>query len=191
MIIPTFLFMKESYPYVILKRKTERLRRDTGNPNLRSALDKDKNTKELFVFSIVRPIKMLFMSPIVFLLSLYASTIYSYLYLCFTTFPRIFQNQYGFSSGPAGLAYLGIGIGSFIGLLLCGAISDRLVKLLTRKHGGDPKPEYRLPALVIGAIMVPIGLFWYGWTAEHKAHWILPIIGTGFLGGGMVISIVC
>lgn len=177
--------MRESYATVILERKARRLRKETGNSHLRSALDTGKEPKELFQFSLVRPLKMLFMSPIVFLLSLYMATIYGYLYLLFTTFPRVFEGQYGFSNGSVGLTYLGTGIGSFFGLALCGAVSDRLVVSLTKRNGGTAKPEYRLPTMFIGAWIVPIGLFVYGWAAEKKVHWIVPIIGTGLLGAGM------
>lgn len=184
--IVVILFVHESYPYVLLKRKTERLRKETGNPNLRSVLDTGKTPRELFAFSILRPLKML-TSPIVFLLSLYAALVYSYLYLAFTTFPRVFGGQYGFGSGASGLATLGLGVGSVVGVLF-GAVSDKVSNYLTKKHGGEPKPEYRLPTLAIGGFIVPIGLFWYGWTAENKTHWIAPIIGTGFLGAGMIIT---
>lgn len=33
---------------------------------------------------------------------------------------------------------------------------------------------------------VPVGLFWYGWTAQTHQHWILPIIGTIFVGIGLL-----
>ena len=118
------------------------------------------------------------------------ATIYGYLYLLFTTFPRVFEDQYGFSKGSSGLAYLGVGVGSLLGIFLCGAISDRLVKRLMDRNGGVAKPEYRLPVLILGALLVPAGLFWYAWTAEHKDHYILPIIGTAFFGGGMVVAFV-
>lgn len=183
-------FIRESYAYVLLKRKTERLRKETGNPHLRSALDTGKTPKELFNFSIVRPIKMLFLSPVVFILSLYMAIIYGYMYLLFTTFPRVFQGQYGFDNGNIGFTYLGTGVGSIIGLFICGAASDRLVAALTRRHGGVRKPEYRLPLLVVGSLIITIGLFLYGWTAEKKVHWIAPIIGTGFLGAGMFVAFV-
>ena len=183
--VVTMLFMRETYAYVILQRKTSRLRKGTGNPHLRSAFDTGRDPKELFKFSIVRPVKMLFLSPIIFLMSLYMATIYGYLYLMFTTFPRVFQIQYGFSHGSVGLTYLGVGIGSFFGLALCGAVSDRLVMTLTKRNGGTAKPEYRLPTMFIGALVVPIGLFLYSWTADKKVHWILPIIGSGFVGAGM------
>ncbi|KAL1966058.1 hypothetical protein VTN77DRAFT_4806 [Rasamsonia byssochlamydoides] len=186
--INTLVFMRESYAYIILDRKTKRLRKETGNPNLRSALDTGRSPRDLFVFSIVRPTKMLFLSPIVFLLSLYVAVIYGYLYLLFTTITDVFEEQYHFSQGSVGLAYLGIGIGSMIGLFSLGATSDRLLKYLTVKNGGVAKPEYRLPPMIIGAWFIPLSLFWYGWTADKKDHWILPIIGTAFMGIGMLIS---
>lgn len=190
MTVVVFLFVHESYPYVLLKRKTERLQKQQpDNPNLRSALDTGKTPRELFYFSILRPLKML-MSPIVFLLSLYAAIVYSYLYLSFTTFPMVFGDQYGFGSGPSGLATLGLGVGCIVGVVFCGATAERLSKHLTQKNGGEVRPEYRLPNLAIGAICVPIGLFWYGWTAENKTHWIVPIIGSSFLSAGMIITYV-
>lgn len=183
--VTTLIFLRESYPYVILKRKTDRLRKETGNLQLRSALDTGKDPKELFRFSIIRPLKMLFLSPIVFMMSLYMATIYGYLYLMLTTYPRVFQDQYGFSNGSVGLTYLGVGIGSLFGLGLCGAVSDRLVVTLTKRNGGTAIPEYRLPTMFLGALIVPFGLFLYGWTADKKVHWMVPIIGSGFVGAGM------
>ncbi|KAH7408174.1 cycloheximide resistance protein [Phaeosphaeria sp. MPI-PUGE-AT-0046c] len=180
--------LRESYPYAILKRKTIKLREETGNMNLRSKLDTGKGPYEMFAFSMFRPLKMLFGSPVLFLMSLYVALIYAYIYLCFTTFPRIFVEAYGFSLEQVGLAYLGIGAGSLLGLILCGAAMDRISKLLTAKNGGQSRPEYRLPPMALGVLVVPAGLFWYAWTAEYQLHWILPIIGTAFLGAGMNIT---
>lgn len=188
--ISTFISLRESYAYVILDRKTKRLRKETGNPNLRSIYDTGRSPRELFLFSIVRPTKMLFLSPIVFLLSLYVAIIYGYLYLLFTTMTEVFEDQYGFSQGSVGLSYLGIGIGSLCGLFILGATSDRLLKYLTKKNAGVSKPEYRLPPMFVGSWFIPLALFWYGWTADKHDAWILPILGTGFLGVGMIISFV-
>jgi hypothetical protein len=182
--------MRESYAYVLLDRKAKRLRKETGNPNLRSVLDTGKSPRDLFAFSIVRPTKMLFLSPIVFLLSLYVAVIYGYLYLLFTTMTTVFEDNYGFSQGSVGLAYLGIGVGSLIGLFALGLVSDRLQHYLTKKNGGVSKPEYRLPPMIFGAWFIPLALFWYGWTAEKHDHWILPILGTACLGIGMLIAFV-
>jgi MFS family permease len=129
---------------------------------------------------------MLVTSPIVFILALDMSIIYSYLYFLFTTFTLVFQDQYGFNAGEAGLAYLGLGIGFIIGQFGVGKFSDAYVK--KKSAGGVMKPEYRLPPLILGAFLIPIGLFWYGWTAEYKVHWIVPILGTTFIGVGTICA---
>lgn len=184
------LTIRESYPPTLLAWKTKRLQKETGNPNLRSKLDSGMSPRHLFLHTIVRPTKMLFLSPIVFLLSLYVALVYGYLYLLFTTISSVFEGQYGFTQGTVGLSYLGIGIGSVIGLGVLGATSDRLLKYLTNKNGGASKPEYRLPPMIPGSLFVPVSLFIYGWTAYYKVHWIVPIIGTSFLGVGMLMAFV-
>jgi hypothetical protein len=164
--------------------KTRRLHKETGNSQLQSTLHSGRTPRSLFIQSIVRPAKMLFLSPIVFLLSLFMAITYGYLYLLFTTIPKVFQENYGFTSGTVGLAYLGIGLGAIAAVILFGATSDRLMKKLSA--GGGMKPEYRLPVMMCGAPCIPIGLFWYGWSVQAHTHWIVPIIGTSFVGFGLI-----
>lgn len=38
--------------------------------------------------------------------------------------------------------------------------------------------------MAVGAILFAVGLFWFGWTAAPRFHWILPIIAAGFIGAG-------
>jgi len=74
--------MRESYAYVILERKAQRLRKETGNVHLRSMLDTGRSPKEHFRVSIVRPIRMLVLSPMVFTMSLFMATVSSYPCIC-------------------------------------------------------------------------------------------------------------
>ncbi|KAK5941671.1 hypothetical protein PMZ80_005621 [Knufia obscura] len=186
MTVFTVLTMRESYAPVVLRRRVQRMKKETGNDKLRSKLDSGLPPREVFLRAIVRPTKMLIFSPIVFLLSLYMAVVYGYLYLLFTTITSLFEQSYGFSQGAAGLAYLGIGIGMMLGLFVFGATSDKVVTYLANKNGGERKPEYRFPHMMIGAAMIPIGLFWYGWSAEYRIHYIMPIIGTGWVGAGLL-----
>ncbi|KAK4892968.1 hypothetical protein LTR49_028546 [Elasticomyces elasticus] len=114
------------------------------------------------------------------------AVIFGYLYLLFATFTLVFQHQYGFSQGTVGLAYLGIGVGSLIGLCVFAALSDRLMRVFAK--GGEMKAEYRLFPWILGSLFVPAGLFWYGWSAEKKLPWMMPIIGTGLVGLGTVAT---
>ena len=182
----SFIFMRETYPPVLLARKVARLRIEQNNPNLRSKLASDKTPAAYFKQSIVRPTKMLLRSPIVLTLSTYMAVVYGYLYLLFTTITLVFERDYGFSQGNVGLTYLGIGLGAMLGLVIFGSLSDRIVKKMAAQ--GEMKPEYRLPPLIPGSFIIPIGLFLYGWSAEKHTHWIVPIIGTLFVGFGLLAT---
>ncbi|TVY82541.1 Efflux pump radE [Lachnellula suecica] len=185
--IMMFIFLKETYPVALLEQKAARLRKSTGNPNLRSALTLDLPPRELFKRTIFRPIKM-FLSPIVLLLSTYMAFVYGILYLLFTTITDVFIDTYGFSQGTSGLAYLGLGIGMFAGLIAFGIGSDKLIKTLSAKNGGVMKPEFRFPPMIPASFFVPAGLLLYGWTAKYGVFWIVPIIGTGLVGTGLIGS---
>lgn len=180
--------INETYAPVLLERKTRRLRKETGSPALRSRLDNNLTPKEVFVRAITRPTKLLFLSPICALMSLYMAVVYGILYLLFTTFTFVFQEAYGFSESTVGLTYIGLGIGNFIGLAALGYSSDKVLKHLTEKNGGKGKPEYRLPPLIWGSPFIPAGLFVYGWTAQYSSsiHWAVPLFGTLLVGIGFV-----
>lgn len=175
-------FLDETYPPAILRRKVARFQKRTGNRNLYSAYDANPNrrTKDVFAYGIIRAVRLFLFSPIVTILSIYQAISYGYLYLLFTTFLPVFQTQYHFSRGSVGLTFLGIGVGSIIAQAIGGVVSDMILQKLAR--GGVMKPEYRLPPLFPTCFLVPISLLWYGWSAEMKFHWIVPIIATGLMG---------
>lgn len=190
------LFMRETYAPKILARKTARLRKETGNLELRSKLDAGLSPKDFFLRSIIRPARMLILSPIVLSTSIYVGVVYGYMYLLFTTFTLVFENTYGFSSGSVGLTFMGIGVGSLVGLIFFAWTSDRMLKRRTEKadaiaaaageQSGGMKPEYRLPLMVPGSVLIPVGFLIYGWTAKYHVHWSVPIISTGLIGIGNI-----
>ncbi|KAI9751778.1 MAG: hypothetical protein M1835_001169 [Candelina submexicana] len=177
--------LRETNASTLLALKTKRLRKLTQNQDLRSKMDTGIGPRQLFLTSIIRPSKMLLFSPIVLSLSLYMAIVYGYLYLLFTTFTLVYEDRYGFSSGTVGLTYLGIGVGMFVGLAFVGVLSDKIVQ--SKSKNGVMKPEYRLPPMIPGALCIPIGLFWYGWSAESHTHWIIPILGTLLIGAGVLV----
>lgn len=127
---------------------------------------------------------MLIYSPVILSLSIYTGLIYSYFYLLFTTFTSIFGGIYHFPSKLVGLSFLGLGIGFLIGQFGFSKVSDRLLTWLAERKGTALLPEYRMPPCLIGAVLIPVGFFWYGWAAESGVHWIVPLIGTSFVGAG-------
>ncbi len=109
---------------------------------------------------------------------------YGYLYLLFTTITEVFEVNYGFGSGVVGLTYIGIGAGMLSGAVIFGRMSDRLLK--KKAAGGAMKPEYRLPPMLPGAILLPVGFFLYGWSAQEGVFWFVPILGTAIVGIGIM-----
>ncbi|KAK0271390.1 hypothetical protein LTR91_025323 [Friedmanniomyces endolithicus] len=187
--IAGFLFMRETYAPVILERRAKRLRKETGNPDLRSKLAIDLPPKTLFLRAIVRPTKLLFLSPICALMSLYMAVVYGILYLLFTTFTFVFEENYHFSGSTVGLVYIGCGVGNLLGLAIIGKASDPIMKHLAKKYSdGKIKPEYRLPVLMYAGPFIPVGLFIYGWTAQYHVQWAVPILGTLFVGIGLIAA---
>jgi MFS family permease len=178
--------MNETSAPVILERKAKRLRASTGNQKLRSNLASELSPKELFKFSIVRPIKMLTRSYICLAMSIYVAITYAYLYVLFTTFTAVFKTQYGWHGGIVGLSFLGLGIGSLIGQLVFTHYGNRTAtKHIVR---GDFKPEHRLYIMAAGGPFLPIGLFWYGWSVQAQTHFMVPIVGTGVIGFGLLMT---
>lgn len=126
---------------------------------------------------------MLFFSPIVAAVSVYMGLCYAYFYLLITNLTPTFENVYHFSPSLVGLSYLGLGVGFICGQVVFATLSDRILKKRAAK-AKEMKPEFRLPLAVWGGFLVPIAFFWYGWSAEARVHWIMPIIGPTFLGFG-------
>jgi MFS family permease len=129
---------------------------------------------------------MLTQSVICFSISLYTAITYAYLYILFTTFTTVFTGQYGWGRGAAGLSFLGLGVGSLIGQFVFTRFGNRTAS----KHiaRGDFKPEHRLYIMAVGGFFIPVGLFWYGWSVQAHTHFMVPIIGTGFIGFGLLMT---
>ncbi|KAK3496428.1 major facilitator superfamily domain-containing protein [Neurospora crassa] len=183
-------FGKESYAPVLLQRRVDRLRKETGNDMLRSKLDIGLSPKDYFKRGIVRPLKMLVFSPICIIFAIYIAIVYGYMYLMFTTISRVFTNPetYDFGTRIVGLVFLGMGVGSLLGLVFFSVASNRIMKAKAGPDGnGTCTPEDRLTVLPIGAILLPAGFFIYGWTAQYHVHWIVPILSHVLIGFGNIV----
>lgn len=183
--------MRETHPNILLERRAARLRRETGNPAIRSKFDKGLKGSQVLFASLVRPTQLLIFSPVVLVMSIYVALVFGLLYLLFASFSPLFENIYGFSTGISGLSYLGIGIGELVGLVVFGALSDKILqKRMVADQTTEHKPEYRLIMMIWFSPIIGGGLFLFGWTAQYHIHWIVPILGTFLVGYGAFFVIV-
>ena len=103
------IILRETYAPKLLETKASRLRQQTARQDLRPKYNQDRRPRELFLHSIVRPLKFLILSPIVAMMSLYHGVVYGYLYVVLTTLTEVLQSTYHFSTEGAGLSFLGLG----------------------------------------------------------------------------------
>ena len=170
--------MRETYAPVLIARR--------NHSSAGRGLDGAPPLRTQFWLAIRRPLTMLIFSPIILVASIYIALVFGYQYLLITTIPTVFTTVYGFSTSSVGLVYLGLGTGMVTSTVVFGLCSDRFLKSRARRSShGVLKPEYRLVPLLPGALLVPTGLFLYGWSAQRAWPWLVPIIGTAFLGAGL------
>jgi hypothetical protein len=172
----------ESNHVILLDRKTARLQKELERPELRNIMTHKKSASELQRSNIlkqglIRPLKLLYSSPIVLLLSIYMSFVFGLLFLLLTTITQVYIQTYGWSPELCGLSFLGIGLGNFLGIAFVARTSDATIVRLTKRNNGVYEPEFRLPTCVFFGFLIPISFFWYGWTSYYHVHWIVPIIG--------------
>lgn len=182
------VFNRETNHRVLIERKTAKMRKQLGRPELYSCYaesDMAPSSKRAVILrGITRPLRMLFRSAILFGISLYIAFAYGCLYLLFNTIPIVFQDQYGWSLGLTGVVYLALLIGYILGLVILFNMSDKTVVRMTKANGGVYEPEMRLPVCNYFAWLLPISFFWYGWSSERGAPWVVPVLGLVVFGVG-------
>ena len=166
-------FFRETYPPVLLQRRCKRLRKSTQNPDLYTQ-HSSISLPELLRISLIRPFKLLATQPIVQAWSAYCAYLWGLLYLLIATFPTVWTGTYGESVSIGSLNYISLYVGMGLASQVGTRLADRYYIRLCEKNDGESHPEFRLPVLILGAFIVPVGLLWYGWSARPSVHWIVP-----------------
>ena len=165
----TFL-IPETYAPVLLRRRAQRLRKETGNTKWQAGIEKlDRTITKTVMWSCIRPFQLLFFEPMVLNLCLLSALLLGILYLFFGAFPLIFENNHHFKLYQVGLSFLGLFVGEILGILSDFFWQKNYARLVREREaaGGEPggtEPEFRLPPTIFGAFMVTVGLFGFGWT---------------------------
>lgn len=178
--------LPESYDKTILYRKANRLRALTGNDTITSEghIENSKfSTHEMLIETLWRPFEVIIFEPVVLLINLYIGMVYSIMYLWFEAFPIVFLEVKGFTVIEMGVAYLCI----LVGILVAAAfyipwIYSKFTKKMLKNE--EVAPEMFIPIAIAGSIIMPIGIFIFGWTAAKDLHWIGPLIGAAVFAAG-------
>lgn len=110
---PFVLFLPETYGPILLKRRAEKLRKETGDQNIIAPVELvEQNWMEFVTVVLTRPVRMFLFEWIVLFSCLYLSMVYAVFYFFFQAYPTTFEGIYGFNAGEVGLTFLPIGVGS-------------------------------------------------------------------------------
>lgn len=190
-----FFLLQETYAAEVLRRKKVKLIKMTGNKELHTEFETpNRKLSKHLGSAFERPFRLLFTQPIVQILALYIGYVYGVMYLVLASFPMVWtgpRSIYQQSQGIGGLNYISLGVGFFIGTQIAAFSADKIYKHLKATHDGVGRSEFRVPLMVPGSILVPIGLFIYGWSAQAKTHWIVPNIGTAIFAAGNQMVFQC
>ena len=115
--------------------------------------------------------------------------LYGLVYLVISSFSALYTSgeYYKESTEIAGLHYIALAIGYFLGAQITSRFNDWLYSRLKKKNNGKGIPEFRVPVMIPCAIFLPVGFFWYGWSAQARLLWIMPDIGVAIVA----ISTIC
>ena len=183
------LFLRESMADVILKDRAKKMRSRPGaDQNLIAPLEEKEFTFSYIASTYLsRPSKMLATDPIIQCFAFFTAYTFGILYLSFVAFPIEFKQVRGWSAIDAALPNVGIIVGVLFGLALAIWWQWTRYNPALRENDGKPLPELRLPLLVVGAALLPLGLLVFGIAAPADVPWPWTVLGITLIGGGIYL----
>ncbi|KAJ8593513.1 MFS general substrate transporter, partial [Rhizopogon salebrosus TDB-379] len=188
-VLSVILVLSETRSSIVLARIAKGVRKTTGDPRYRSSAEIGKPSMlSMIKTSCTRPLYLLLTEPIVQSFSLWIGFTWGVLFCLLESVTTEFQSVYNFSVSQTGFVFISqrkvfLFIGAIIGLM-----ANLYQETLYKKSFARKRQEARLYVACVAAIVLPVSMFIYAWTASPNIHWIVPAIGlTGFMSGVLII----
>jgi len=176
-------FMPETYNREILRTRIRYNRSGIKLPCAQSGVTQ----AEMARITFLTPIKMLFLEPLVTLISLYLGLNFAVVFQWFISVPIALAGNYNFDVSDSGLAFISAVVGVILAALSC-ILIEALLSSSAKKN--MDQIEKRLIPAMFGAILATGSLFWVAYTAKPSIHHLAPISGTGvYVWGNAMILI--
>lgn len=100
--------LRETYKVTLLRRRAARLRKETGNPLIKTPFDlaDDEDGKKKLWESIMRPTVVFADSGVLQAISLSGSVAFAYFYIMSTTLPDILERSYNLPPALIGASFI-------------------------------------------------------------------------------------
>lgn len=174
----------------------------TRSTTRQSAAVKARKYTKIFKRCFIDPLKIILhlRKPPVAVTVFYASMTFASLYFLNVSIQQTFAvAPYNYNVLVVGLLYIPNSVGYFLASIFGGSWVDRIMKREARKAGRVDErgrlifvPEDRMRENVwIAAIMYPLALIWFGWTADKGVNIAAPMIANFFFGVGSMLVFGC
>ncbi|TVY22265.1 Efflux pump [Lachnellula hyalina] len=167
------------------KTQSQRIRWKVKTDEERESITK------MITISVYRPFHLLVTEPVVFFFSLWVAFSWAVLYLTFGAVPLVFARSHGFTLQESNAVFGAMCTAAVISTILS-IYQDRILGHYLAASGKNIQnpgrirrsidlscPEGRLYFACIESVLLPIGLFWFGWTQFHSIPWIVPALAVG------------
>jgi DHA1 family multidrug resistance protein-like MFS transporter len=121
---------------------------------------------------------------------LYQAFIYGILYLLFEAYPISFYQEREWELGLSSLPFLGLLVGELVGFAILIHNTLTVFARETKAAGGKVVPELRLPTMILGGMILPVGFFWLAWTSEPGVPWEAQVFAGIPIGAGMYLTFI-
>ncbi|KAE8362914.1 major facilitator superfamily domain-containing protein [Aspergillus caelatus] len=146
-----FVSIRETYTLVLLKQRQhhESHEATTGSTTSESLATRLR-------LASVRPLQFFVTEPIILVVAIYMAVVF----------------EYGENIGISGLDYISLGLGYVLGSQINAHSSDAIYRRLQARRSTNDlqrsskgEPEFQVPPMFVGSALIPIGMFWYGWSS--------------------------
>src|SRR4051812_3704734 len=101
------VFLEETYQKTLLQKRAGYIRTETRNYAIHHESEEENiDFNDLVQKHLLLPLKLLFLEPIVLLITIYTAFIYGILYLFLEAYPIVFAEYRGINQSVATLPYL-------------------------------------------------------------------------------------
>jgi multidrug resistance protein len=203
LVLAMSVFLKETRGSVLLSRKATALNKwyealeaagspgqsieSEGKPGtyvterIRWKVEADEQRASISIMiktSLTRPFHLLFTEPILFSFSLWVSFCWAVLYLTLAGIPLVYSEVYNRSIEGQGAVFASLSAAA----LFFTPVTIFQEKLAYRYNwfsfrSWTSVPEHRLIFACVQSLLLPIGLFIFGWTARSSISLVLPAFG--------------
>ncbi|KAL4746874.1 hypothetical protein BDW72DRAFT_210095 [Aspergillus terricola var. indicus] len=137
----------------------------------------------------LRPLALLKSPTLLWSATVYALSL-GWLAVLAETIAHLFQSVggYGFTPIQTGLLYLSPLIGTILGSIVGGKVSDILARVNAYRNSGVYEPESRLLMMIPAVLASTLGLAGYGWSIQLRTHWFVPTLCFGAVYFGCILG---